>query len=342
MLEYPISYNLSLDTLSLSLPAYHDAKDPVSAPGPVSPPSEPAASDADSSPSALSAYSPYALSHDHRRSGSFESSVSPPASAPSLDGLHHPRVPVEDAHFAFSPPPSNTHYIYNDRRQSLPNVRYRHSYNSLPSYHPPLSTSLPSSNAFPQEQPVHTQYSPRPASSYDYSTEGGQWDAPQHHHQQPQHAEDSGPFTTAPVNTVAHGLAITATSAALASTDMALAPGLAKVHEQQPPYFDDGGPWLEQGEARPNTAGSASGSFAGHGYEHTPEPPAVGKPQEVGGAAQQQQGQDSKQQGEGAEAKPGHKGKSNKTYSFVALPGNAVKKRPRRRYDEIERLYRCR
>ncbi|KAI0064010.1 hypothetical protein BV25DRAFT_1801188, partial [Artomyces pyxidatus] len=30
-----------------------------------------------------------------------------------------------------------------------------------------------------------------------------------------------------------------------------------------------------------------------------------------------------------------------KTYSFVALPGNAVKKRPRRRYDEIERLYHC-
>ncbi|VDC06052.1 unnamed protein product [Peniophora sp. CBMAI 1063] len=32
---------------------------------------------------------------------------------------------------------------------------------------------------------------------------------------------------------------------------------------------------------------------------------------------------------------------ANKTYSFVSLPGNAVKKRPRRRYDEIERLYSC-
>ena len=32
---------------------------------------------------------------------------------------------------------------------------------------------------------------------------------------------------------------------------------------------------------------------------------------------------------------------NNKTYSFVALPGNTVKKRPRRRYDEIERLYHC-
>jgi len=32
---------------------------------------------------------------------------------------------------------------------------------------------------------------------------------------------------------------------------------------------------------------------------------------------------------------------SSKTYSFVSLPGNAVRKRPRRRYDEIERLYTC-
>lgn len=28
-------------------------------------------------------------------------------------------------------------------------------------------------------------------------------------------------------------------------------------------------------------------------------------------------------------------------YSFVAIPGHQVKKRPRRRYDEIERLYKC-
>ena len=31
----------------------------------------------------------------------------------------------------------------------------------------------------------------------------------------------------------------------------------------------------------------------------------------------------------------------SKTYAFVSLPGNAVRKRPRRRYDEIERLYHC-
>ncbi|KAH9165396.1 hypothetical protein EDB89DRAFT_1858423 [Lactarius sanguifluus] len=31
----------------------------------------------------------------------------------------------------------------------------------------------------------------------------------------------------------------------------------------------------------------------------------------------------------------------SKTYAFVSLPGNAIKKRPRRRYDEIKRLYNC-
>ena len=38
---------------------------------------------------------------------------------------------------------------------------------------------------------------------------------------------------------------------------------------------------------------------------------------------------------------PGGAKNDKKTYSFVSLPGNAVKKRPRRRYDEIERLYQC-
>jgi hypothetical protein len=32
---------------------------------------------------------------------------------------------------------------------------------------------------------------------------------------------------------------------------------------------------------------------------------------------------------------------SDKIYSFVAIPGTNQKKRPRRRYDEIERLYHC-
>ncbi|KAG8907331.1 hypothetical protein FRB99_004578 [Tulasnella sp. 403] len=38
---------------------------------------------------------------------------------------------------------------------------------------------------------------------------------------------------------------------------------------------------------------------------------------------------------------PGADQHTSRTYSFVSLPGNAMRKRPRRRYDEIERLYRC-
>lgn len=37
----------------------------------------------------------------------------------------------------------------------------------------------------------------------------------------------------------------------------------------------------------------------------------------------------------------GFRDSRGKTYSFVPLPGNNMKKRPRRRYDEIERLYQC-
>lgn len=37
----------------------------------------------------------------------------------------------------------------------------------------------------------------------------------------------------------------------------------------------------------------------------------------------------------------GNANDASKTYSFVSLPGNTVRKRPRRRYDEIERLYSC-
>ncbi|KAI8333129.1 hypothetical protein BC941DRAFT_358422 [Chlamydoabsidia padenii] len=34
-------------------------------------------------------------------------------------------------------------------------------------------------------------------------------------------------------------------------------------------------------------------------------------------------------------------GSSEKNYNFVAIPGANQRKRPRRRYDEIERLYHC-
>jgi transcription factor CON7 len=38
---------------------------------------------------------------------------------------------------------------------------------------------------------------------------------------------------------------------------------------------------------------------------------------------------------------PSSPSSSNKTYAFVSLPGTTIRKRPRRRYDEIERLYHC-
>lgn len=37
----------------------------------------------------------------------------------------------------------------------------------------------------------------------------------------------------------------------------------------------------------------------------------------------------------------GHSDSSDKVYSFVSIPGTTQKKRPRRRFDEIERLYHC-
>jgi hypothetical protein len=43
----------------------------------------------------------------------------------------------------------------------------------------------------------------------------------------------------------------------------------------------------------------------------------------------------SKDQGPSSPSNP------NKTYAFVSLPGTTIRKRPRRRYDEIERLYHC-
>ena len=349
MLECPLpsyhSYhsNLSLDELALSLPHYHSSnKDAL----PVIDHDDTAASDvADSPPtppSALSAFSyhPYALTHDHRREGSFDaSSVSPPASSVGPDDPHHPRIPVEDARFAFSPPAANEPYLY-DRRISEPNpARYRaqqeqqhhHHHHHHKSNNPPLSTSLPSNSSFSDEHPsVHAPYPPRPSSSYSYPANAGSWDSP--HHPQPQ-LEDQGPFTTNPVDPVAHGLAITATSAALAHSGLSISHGLAaKVNES---YYDDGA-WMEPGGARPDTAGSASGAL-GHGYGH-PQDSAAGVKSDDGDS----DAGDATRHGEEVDGKPGQKGKPSKTYSFVALPGNAVKKRPRRRYDEIERLYRCR
>lgn len=127
MLEYPLTYNnLSLDSLALSLPPYHVPLKPDDHHDLAD---DTAASDvADSPPSALSSYSPYAQSHDHLRSRSFDSSDSPPTTSAGHDDAYHQRLAVEDARFAFTPPPQTQPYFY-DRRQSEPNaVRYRPAY----------------------------------------------------------------------------------------------------------------------------------------------------------------------------------------------------------------------
>ncbi|KAF9236924.1 hypothetical protein BU15DRAFT_49381 [Melanogaster broomeanus] len=36
-----------------------------------------------------------------------------------------------------------------------------------------------------------------------------------------------------------------------------------------------------------------------------------------------------------------HSSSHSKQYSFVSLPGNSIRKRPRHRHDKTERLYRC-
>ncbi|KZW01262.1 hypothetical protein EXIGLDRAFT_603291 [Exidia glandulosa HHB12029] len=73
---------------------------------------------------------------------------------------------------------------------------------------------------------------------------------------------------------------------------------------------------LQQDQRSQSSASSSPGlphhlAGSGNGYNTTPSPP----PQ----SSSQQQ----------------------KTFAFIALPGNQVRKRPRRRYDEIERLYPC-
>ncbi|KAF8845075.1 hypothetical protein BDN67DRAFT_893227 [Paxillus ammoniavirescens] len=66
--------------------------------------------------------------------------------------------------------------------------------------------------------------------------------------------------------------------------------------------------------------------------DYGPSPPGTGTSTSSNAPAMRQHSQ----------LKGGSNSPSNsKQYSFVALPGNAVKKRPRRRYDEIERLYQC-
>lgn len=289
-LHHPHAVPVAPDVLDDTTSKHHPH---LPAPPPPSPPVS--VSDPDSPPSALSAATFYSASYEHRRSVSFTSS--PPTSAPAPDDPRGPRVAVDDPQFAYSAPAAH-HSL--DRRASEPHVaaRFRHqphpSAQAQQAYLPPLSSS------FPTPSFAGHQYSPRPSSSYTYPANSGPWE---------DHSQE-GPLTTTPVDSVAHGLAMTATSAALASSG-GLPLNSAGLAPTSADYLDDGSSRLDYFDTvRPGTAGSAGASGAGS---------------------------------DDGDAKDGGKGgKNSKTYSFVALPGNAVKKRPRRRYDEIERLYRCR
>ncbi len=94
------------------------------------------------------------------------------------------------------------------------------------------------------------------------------------------------------------------------------------------------------GDGRPSSSSSSalsSGYSPPYTYSYPPVPPF---PSSSAGPSANPHGADAQeleqQHGAGARGDP-----SNRTYAFVALPGNAVRKRPRRRYDEIERLYAC-
>ena len=95
----PLAYLSSFNDLALSLPTYHHPQlDKL----PLDHADDHAASDdPESSPSALSSYSPYPGSYDHRPSPGSISSESPPTTA-DRDVPLHPRVAVEDDPFAFA------------------------------------------------------------------------------------------------------------------------------------------------------------------------------------------------------------------------------------------------
>lgn len=86
-------------------------------------------------------------------------------------------------------------------------------------------------------------------------------------------------------------------------------------HYQQPMYGHS-----------PATTGGAAPNMAAHTM---PRPPAVGS---IYGSAPQYAGTNSFPQG-------GHP--LSTVYSFVPIPGAQQHKRPRRRYEEIERMYKC-
>ena len=97
----------------------------------------------------------------------------------------------------------------------------------------------------------------------------------------------------------------------------------------------------------PHTAQGAHGygSAAAGGYSLYPSPEDIyndGRPTSSSGdSSSPSYPYGSLPNSQSATSHPAYGDQSSKTYSFVSLPGNTVRKRPRRRYDEIERLYAC-
>ncbi|KAF7308856.1 C2H2-type domain-containing protein [Mycena kentingensis (nom. inval.)] len=107
-----------------------------------------------------------------------------------------------------------------------------------------------------------------------------------------------------------------------------------KQEDLSPPFF--GSPQYavrpDENTYGPSPPGTATSSSSTHATL-----PSTQLASSLPSASSQQQPQTQQQAG----AASGDSDASRKTYSFVALPGNTVRKRPRRRYDEIERLYHC-
>ncbi|KAH0836697.1 hypothetical protein J3R83DRAFT_8419 [Lanmaoa asiatica] len=89
-------------------------------------------------------------------------------------------------------------------------------------------------------------------------------------------------------------------------------------------------PTFSGGESSP--MGMSTAMFGSLHEDYSPSPPGTGTSTSSNAPTTHQQAHTT-----GGTSSPSN----SKQYSFVSLPGNAVKKRPRRRYDEIERLYQC-
>ncbi|KAF7793513.1 hypothetical protein EIP86_004627 [Pleurotus ostreatoroseus] len=231
---------------------------------------------------------------------------------------------------------------------------------SVPAMPPPLA---PSDDAYTRN--TH-QYSPRPSNAYAYPDRDQQWD-----HAPSAYQSDNGPLTTQPLASTSSASQQHAQMQAtqsqqtlppLASLDagMQTATGaIISTHHVQTalpgvPVEVAGGLPTHPPIPVPPLAGPASPPALPGMVNHPARlkkddrrasltgPGAAGgreeRDRERGGRDREgKEGQGAAGEGAGKDGK----GKSSKQYAFVELPGNAVKKRPRRRYDEIERLYRC-